>query len=162
MRQEVRFDVGHNCDEYECIEGSKRCYNGSGGFHGKHGMSIRFLVHGEEGTVQFVMYTGWYPTESSYLSSEMGLVMPVDLGYHAVKPQYEGQSSMECQYLPGGKCYYDGSGLKAEVAYKTLINAGENDLWRFLTEYYLYLFKDGEYPEQGNYRKPIRDANTEA
>ena len=45
-----------------------------------------------------------------------------DVGYHADKPQYEGQSPMDkCNLLTEGKCYYDGSSLAADERYKQFL-----------------------------------------
>lgn len=45
MKREIKFEVGYNCEEYECISNSSRCHEGQGGYHGKgdalHGKSIR-------------------------------------------------------------------------------------------------------------------------
>ena len=98
-------------------------YNKRGSQYGVHGMGIRFLLRGPKGCTQFVMNTGWVPGESMGLTTFNMFPMAVDLGYHAVVPQYGDLNdpdedwrpyTLDCVYLPSGKCYYDGSGLNAE------------------------------------------------
>jgi len=73
--------------------------------------------------------------------------MPADIGYHSPKPQYEGQSLMseDCEYVEGGKCYYDGSGLAAETVFNTLVEQGDEAAWKMLEDRYRRTF-DGEKP----------------
>ena len=158
MKRIVKFEKGYNCIDFECANDSKKCKPGAGGSHGVHGMSIRFLIKGEAGAVQFLLYTGFVPSNDGHKRDKNSGPLPADLGYHSPKPMYEGQSTQtkSCEFLDGKPCYYDGSSLNADEAYKTLINAGEDDLWRFLEEYYLCTFKDGDFPETGTYSKPSR------
>ena len=158
MERIITFEKGYNCIEYECAYDSERCRPNSSGSHGLHGMNIRFVLKGDDGAVQFVLYTPFLPTEKSYLEQKGNSWMPADLGYHAKKPQYDGQkiTDQQCQYCDGEPCYYDGSSQNAEDAYKTFVRAGEEDLWRFLDEYYNCVFNGGEYPKAGEYPKPIR------
>src|SRR3989304_7948559 len=65
---------------------------------GRHSAEMRFLLHGPEGTVQFLVYTGWHLPESikamAALPHNLGRPlnqfifepMPADLGYHSPKP----------------------------------------------------------------------------
>lgn len=108
--------------------------------YGCHGLQIRWLVHGDKGSVQFLLYTGWLPTWDMGDHSQL-FVMPADLGYHADEPQYEDQTTMECAHRPSGKCYYDGSSLNAEKPFKILLTEGEEALWQFLEEYYRTIFE---------------------
>ena len=156
----VKFERGFNCREYECAWDKDGCVQGQGGFHGVHGMAIRFLLKGDEGAVQFLLYTGWIPTDKHYHNARHMHPIPVDLGYYGRKPHYDDQESMgPCEFLDGAACYYDGSSLQAESAWTTLINGGEDDLWRFLGEYYDCTFHGGEYPKVGEYFKPLRENN---
>jgi hypothetical protein len=128
-------------------------------------MEIVFLFHGEKGAVQFKMSTGWLPfyqAEDKIGHREIpnkdckGLYpMPSDLGFHSYKPIYKGQTSMgKCDVLHGKECYYDGSSLNANDAYYSLVNGGEESLWRFLELYYKTVFEDAEYPTPTEYENP--------
>ena len=54
-------------------------YNKRGTNYGVHGMSIRFLLVEELGTVQFVLNTGWIPGETARQTAGL-FPMAVDLG----------------------------------------------------------------------------------
>jgi hypothetical protein len=170
MEHIVNFESGYDCIKFECINGSKKCNPGSGGSHGKHGLNIRFVVKGDGGAVQFVIYTGWMPQlkKPSTIGVrdcdwDFGEVMPADLGYHSKTPHYEGQNRMpgKCEYCDGKPCYYDGSSLNANDAMYALVNGGDNGLWKFLEEYYETVFNNAEYPKPVEYSKPLRNTKSE-
>ena len=87
--------------------------------YGIHGMGLRFVLKGEKGATNFTVYTNWHlphvadelwsRPEPRFLLEPMG----ADIGYHDTKPHYDGQDTMDCTYVEGGKCYYDGSSLSA-------------------------------------------------
>ena len=117
--------------------------------YGCHGLQIRWLLHGSRATVQFLIFTGWLPTWKSFGGKTPVNVLPADVGYHAdqfgwclrvVLPQYENQQQRDCEYRPGGECYYDGSGLQAEELFKILVCKGEEAVWSYLENYYHHLF----------------------
>lgn len=70
-----------------------------------------------------------------------------DTAISSLKPMYEGQSSMDCEYLKGGKCYSDGSGLNARSHVADFIMGGTKWLWPFLEDYYREVF--GRAKKQG-------------
>ena len=162
MKREVKFLSGYNCIDFPC-KFYKKCKPSNS--HGKHGIEIVFYVHGEQGVVQFKLSTNWVPYKS--IASNIGYravhidksiadlyPMPTDLGFHSRKPMYEGHTSMnKCNLLDGNKCYYDGSSLNANDAFYVLVNCGEEELWRFLEQYYRSVFEEGKYPEVKEYRK---------
>lgn len=125
-----------------------------GGGYGISSCRIFFVLIGPKGAVQFQIGTNWY-TDSArvhlakwppdYLHKRR---QPEgwDLGYHAMEPRYENQDQMECQHLPGGKCYYDGSSLNADEMVEAFINGGTEWLWPHLEKYYRCIFEDGPYP----------------
>lgn len=166
MKKTVSFDAGHDCIKFECKFDSDRCKPGEGGSHGVHGLTIRFYLKGEEGAVQFVLYTGWMPQHHEkdrigYRNLDLDTkfpAMPADLGYHSKKPMYEGQEPLQdsCELTDGEPCYYDGSGLNANDAMYALVNGGEDALWEFLESYYQCVFADGKYPVPAEYPKARR------
>lgn len=155
FERRVIFEPGYN---YLHETGPKR--------RGQHGMAIRFLLIGPQGAAQFLMGTSWTPlgevdkdangeplhrepVHIDYWKTEdygmgphkFGLVNPpdgYDLGQHWTEPLYNGQDPMECELLPGGQCYYDGSGLNADPILKDFITEGEEAVWRHLEEHYDY------------------------
>ena len=165
MKHDIKFTKGHNCRDFECINDSEGCAPGKGGFHGLGSMTIAFYATGEKGAVQFVLATGLYPfvVEKPHDFSikdnrSKGEMTPIDLGYHAIEPQYEGDEPFtdHCEVLGGKPCYYDGSGLRSYDALAALANAGIEGLWGFLDSYYAAIFEDEEYPEIPQYEKPQR------
>lgn len=166
MKREVKFIRGYNCRDFKCVHDSPNCYPGSGGYHGIHVLPIAFYVKDVEGAVQFTLSTNWIPfpdNEGRFSSHDWNFPMsdmypmPTDLGYHSRKPFYENQYKTEnCEVLDGDTCYYDGSGLNASKPFSVLVNAGEEALWEYLENYYLYVFRDGEFPKMSFYDKEER------
>lgn len=156
----VDFQPGYDCIRFECKHGSKNCKPGGGGSHGRHGLTIRWVLRGKKGAVQFVLNLpdsqpeppGYWNHERLDRSKLFG-PLPTDLGYHSPVPRYEGQEPMsgECDVL-GGPCYYDGSGLNAEHPYRVLCNDGGEALWEYLERYYAATFEGAEYPTDPVYK----------
>ena len=92
-----------------------------------------FYLTGAKGTIQFTVCTGWHLP--GIVDSK---VLPVDLGYHARKPQYDGQEPIDakCQWTGGNPCYYDGSSLAAEDVFNTLVREGDEAVWAILEKRY--------------------------
>lgn len=125
--------------------------------YGVHNVDLRMLVKGEHGATQFVLSTGWLLPETIGITSETMykyskhlafrntsdlFPMVIDLGYHARKPQYEDQwQSPECEYVPEGRCYYDGSSLDAYRVFEILLREGHYGVWKELEDYYRELFE---------------------
>ncbi len=115
---------------------------------GIHGVNLRFILKGELGAIQFVVYTNWQlPHVTKEHEAKFGRYpydkpcvfqpMPADLGYHSPKPMYEGQTSMksECDVL-NGVCYYDGSTSQAEGVFNLLCEEGGEAVWKRLEREY--------------------------
>lgn len=127
--------------------------------YGIHGMEILFVLKGPAGAVVWLIYTDWHvPSARKDLTGKSGLFdrpfMAADLGYHALVSQYEDQEERDCCYTSSGKCYYDGSGLNAELLVENFISQGEDYLWAALEAYYRTCFEDQPWPfdKQGNLR----------
>ena len=130
----IDFEPGYDCLEYHGQ--NKHC-------HGRHGMSLRFMLMGEEGVTQFLMYaTDWLPGSVDALGStrsERSLhgVMGADLGHHWLRPTYSGEWSRgSCEYLHGARCFYDGSGLGAGPVLARFFDDGVDAVWEELALYY--------------------------
>lgn len=128
------------------------------GGYGQHCVDMRFYVKGSKGVVQFYLMTGWWPEVvskpddvDSFGNPKMNYDRVInngpyaaDLGYHSLKPMFEGQQQMDCTVLEGGKCYYDGSGLSATKPWSLLVHVGEEAMWKFLEDYYYDVFGKDE------------------
>ncbi len=119
--------------------------------YGIHGVTLRFLLIGDAGAVQFVLYTGWYLPHVQEEFEKRGdfprvlqSPMPADLGYHAKERPNDWVNHMDCDLVEGGKCYYDGSSLNAEPVYDTLVAEGSDGVWDKLEDYYRETFKTPE------------------
>jgi hypothetical protein len=119
--------------------------------YGIHGMEIRFVLKGEKGATQFLVYTGMHlPNVQDWLfarSEGYNQFSPTgaDIGYHSKTPHYEGQTVIDqcCPYL-GCPCYYDGSGLQADEFMPRFLEGGDKVVWPMLEERYRLWF--GEQP----------------
>jgi hypothetical protein len=111
-------------------------------------MRIKFILKGPNGAVQFMVGTVWglqrsdASTARLLASNAVEATRPTgcDVGYHSPVPQYEGQTSMECDLLPGGLCYYDGSGCRADEWVPGFIAGGSDWVWQKLEQEYADLF----------------------
>lgn len=113
-------------------------------------VTLRMVLKGKEGAVQFVLYTGWYPKTATHIPDSMCKPQPADLGYHSPSPRYDGQDVIQedCEYLNGKPCYYDGSGLNAYEAYDILLKKGSKGVWKFLEGYYNDIFIKSEVSDE--------------
>jgi hypothetical protein len=121
--------------------------------YGVHGVDIKFVLKGEKGVTQFLLFTNWqlpHITEKNLAKfnspRDIRLFftpMPAGLGYHSKEPlpYHDTPTSTDCEYT-GGDCYYDGSGLNAERVYDVLLHEGDKGVWRELELYYKDIFGD--------------------
>lgn len=125
------------------------------GDYGIGACRVTFVLIGPKGAVQFMIGTDWY-TESARQHLAKFPRRPLhqerepdgwDLGYHSPVEKYEGQGSRPCDLLPGGECFYDGSGLNADEMVEAFINGGTEWLWPHLEKYYRCTFEGAEFPE---------------
>lgn len=112
--------------------------------YGIHGMELMFRLQGPRGVVQFLVYTGMHlrhVEEELWERNQGGRYNPfspdgADIGYHSPVPTYEGQTARECDLLPEGKCYYDGTSLGASEFMPTFLEGGDEAVWKMLEERY--------------------------
>ena len=121
---------------------------------GIHGSTMRFIVKGNEGAVQFVIYTNWHLLhvqkeliESCQTSINKFCLlqpMPIDIGYHSPKPMYDEQICIKksCKYIDEKPCYYSGSMLNSEKYFNIMVSEGSEKLWESLEEYYNHIFME--------------------
>ena len=124
--------------------------------YGIHGMDLKFLLKGDKGVIQFVIYTNWQLPHvrkewNEKVNAHLLQPIPADVGYHSPVPMYEGQEPIqeECEYLDGKTCYYDGSGLYAQKVFDIFVTDGEEAMWKTLEEEYRQRFEKGDESEQG-------------
>lgn len=137
LEREIRFTPAYN----KIDEG-----------YGRHGVNMRWCLKGPEGVVQFLVHTSWMlPEDEKELSDAfyhdgMHMLRPraADLGYHSPKPMYKEQTSLECDLMPTGQCYYDGSTLNAEPVFDLLIREGHEAVWEQLENYYQQTFLEDD------------------
>ena len=120
--------------------------------YGIHGVDMTWYLKGEEGTVQFVVYTGWHlpnvieeQSKDSSAWKVLSRPLPADIGYHSKVPQYSDQTCMDTDcdaIIGGGPCYYDGSTLGAEVGFQLLVREGSDAVWKWMDDYYKMTFID--------------------
>lgn len=103
------------------------------------GVRCWMILKGKRGAVQFGFSTGIYLPHvleewkhKDYTPEPKGL----NVGCHSPKPMYEGQTTMECDLLPNGKCYYDESSLRAKKWFKIFIEKGGDEIWKLLKQEY--------------------------
>lgn len=113
--------------------------------YGQHGMDLRFVLVGERGATQFLMFTDWVPGKTGvrdgFRSSHPNFPMAADLGYHWKTDPHgnladESWGRMdECDFFPDG-CWYDGSGLRADPVMQRFIAGGLDAVWADLEDEY--------------------------
>lgn len=118
--------------------------------YGIGAVQIRFVLSGEKGAVQFLLFTDWYPAniQKELRGMEYDLSFRLkpfaaDLGYHSYTKMYDEQEPQaeSCEFLGGKPCYYDGSTSRAEPLVEILINEGSEKVWDELEEYYNDVFE---------------------
>lgn len=130
--------VWHRVGDFERAVVFQPGYRSDRKTYGQHGMDMRWLLRGDKGVTQFVLYSGWVPGLGAFTSEKVYAPMGADVGYHALVPQYEGAEDYgrECDYLDGRTCYYDGSALAAEDLLSRFLIEGEEIVWQTLIEWY--------------------------
>ena len=102
--------------------------------YGIHGVDLVMVLKGKKGAVHFLLFTGWLLPENEKAGRTHWEPLPVDVGYHALAPQWSGQEVGEgkCEYLDGRPCYCEGSGLAAQRMFEVLLREGSDGVWREL------------------------------
>jgi hypothetical protein len=149
MERRIVFEVGYDHRSFGCG-------------HGQHGMTMRFLLYLPPGWVQWAAnLPNWVPGNVGDTGvgaehpvslvparyRQIGDGMATDLGYHSPTPRYEGQEEygrMDCNLLPEGTCYYDGSGLNAEPVLEAFLMHGPMAVWSTLARYHAEVFGSWE------------------
>lgn len=131
FKRMIAFSVGHVCEGMN----KENPQLSEGWTHGIGSVRIWFVLKGPKGAVQLVISTDMYPKEANANKIHHSHSWGVDLGYHAYKPQHEGQEiyvKSNCEFLAGKPCYYDGSVMNAERPYEIFVKEGLEALWKFL------------------------------
>ncbi|MBU0598989.1 hypothetical protein KKF61_08465 [Patescibacteria group bacterium] len=117
--------------------------------YGIHGVSVRFVLMGDEGATQFLLFSGWMLQnvhEEFYARMRDGdahaghvwAPMGVDVGYHSPKPLYEDQLEIadDCPYVQDGHCYYDGTSTGGDDLFWRFVAEGVGVVWAELLDWY--------------------------
>lgn len=150
MTRSVAFQVGYDHRAFP-----EAC---GGGGHGQHGMTMRWVLQGPHGAVQWLLnMPNWVPGNVAILGDIKGVEpisvvpvgahgydgMAVDLGFHS--PTSMGDrgehESHECDVLPGKTCFYDGSSLNAIPILEAFLAHGPHAVWAVLGDYYAETFR---------------------
>jgi hypothetical protein len=119
-------------------------------------MRIRFVLKGPLGAVQWMIGTLWYVASARRPGLDRDPQRPMgwDLGYHSPAPMYDGDSPMDSCDVLDGECYYDGSGLNADLLIENFLEHGDTYVWAALEAYYRCTFEDTPWPfdKHGNLR----------
>ena len=122
--------------------------------YGINGVELRWVARGDRGAVHFLMGTGWnLPDVQEELDGKRDERFPhlfchprgYDLGFHS--PTAAGElayldAKRDCDLLPSGQCFGDGSALAGDSVLKALIEGGSDAVWKLLDEYYDETFAD--------------------
>jgi len=138
--REVRFEPGydHRAEDATKPWGTRR---------GCHGMNIRWLLHGPAGTIQFLIYSSWLPSWVGDSTFGKTITVPpgepvhppmgADLGHHWDEATYEGEKGFDkCDVRPAGRCFNDGSGLRADDLLGVLLTEGHEAVWSAMEDDY--------------------------
>lgn len=115
--------------------------------YGIGSMTLRFVLVGELGAVQFVFYTAQYTRNvADELFNKNRKYNPfhgmgADIGYHSPIAMYDGQHQRDCDVIPCGKCFYDGSSLRASEFADEFISGGDAVVWPMLEREYAERFE---------------------
>lgn len=117
--------------------------------YGVHSLDIWFILKGPKGVVQYaVNFPVYLPHIDTSNFTWHQKIRGFDVGYHSPTPMYDDQPSMACELIEGGKCYYDGSSLRAvewtEIIFKTTGKQPEEVLWKMLEDEYYERFGKNE------------------
>ena len=98
---------------------------------------IRFVLLGPEGATQF-LWNVWTKGRMEYPFEYVYAPEGWDVGFHALAPRdwQEESDARDCDIVPGGRCYYDGSSLQGEELGKRFMAEGEEVVWAELEERY--------------------------
>lgn len=113
-------------------------------------MRITFVLKGPLGAVQWMIGTEYAiePIRKRISDpDEPRKPTGYDLGYHSPKPMYEGQTSQANCDILGCACFYDGSGLNADLLIEGFLARGSDWIWGQLREYYEHTFNGSAWPK---------------
>lgn len=127
--------------------------------YGNGSVQLRFVLVGPKGAVQWLIGTEWMPEAARNDVDRRRAIHGLpprdgskpngyDLGYHSPVPRYEDQSPMDgdCDVI-SGKCFYDGSGLNADLLVEGFLNGGDDWVWNRLEAFYRSTFEDAPWPD---------------
>lgn len=132
-------------------------------------LELLFMVFGDKGAVQLQLLTQWYlpnvmnrRLESLKRDIRMGkedfLIKsflepnPIDLCYFSPERRNEDETFFDTgvpYFMDGAPCYYgykyydENNKVAKEVAFRKLVDEGDEALWKYLEDYYVEVFGNG-------------------
>lgn len=128
-------------------------------------LELLFMVFGEKGAVQLQLLTQWYLPhvmkrrlealkhdiwmgKEDFLLENFIEPNPIDLCYFSVARNNEDETYFEkglsylgnASYYYGYKYYDDEERVAKEVAFRKLVDEGDEALWKYLEDYYIEVF----------------------
>lgn len=132
----VRFRPAYDCVVIQpCKFGSKHCYPGSGGSHGRGSVRMYLVLLGPAGAVNLTISTDWDIDATPKQYQSRG-AHTAGLHYHSPIPLRDDQTSFPCEYLPEGRCYGDGGYGIADEPWRILREEGEDAFWAEMMRWY--------------------------
>lgn len=102
---------------------------------------LRMTVAGPLGAVELMVLTGWTLDWKQHSGQSP---MAESLGVHSPTPHSDddpGSYCEKCEYLDGRPCWVQGSGLRADEFFQTLVEKGSDALWEKLENEYTRQFE---------------------
>jgi hypothetical protein len=111
-------------------------------------VEIYFVLKGTKGAVHFSVMTNWFLPHNmkelktnQYFTLKFEDPMGMSVGYHSLKPMFNGQTRKYCSWLKK-KAYCDSSALRAEHWVETyLLPGGSDEIWKQLGKEYKIRFE---------------------
>lgn len=140
FRREIKFEPGYDYtdEDFDKPPNHRR---------GRHGLNVRFVLHGEHGAVVWLLYTSWLPSwvgnhddgEPYIFCSPKDLKLPTGANVGLHWDTNAGGSFLglhKCDLREGKECWYDASYSAGDVVFAKLLTEGEEAVWTELESWY--------------------------
>lgn len=108
--------------------------------YGIGSVTLRFVLRGEHGAVDWLLFTNWYlPETRANLGDEFPTPGPQVLTYHSLREE-DGPYQGPCAYLDGRTCYMSTQYYAADSVLERLLREGDAGVWAALADAYMKQF----------------------